>query len=265
MTPTIFRDARLRAIVWRDLVRVGPREVIVELLLPAGALLLSLWLAGTGIYPLALGASFLFFLIGLRIVHNAFHGALGLPGWATDLVLWVMSAVMLGSMHAVRFNHLRHHAHLLDEEDLEGRSATMSAPAALAFGPAFPVLLHATAWKHGGARLRRMIAGQLAVNGLSLGLVFGVLRIPVLEYHLAAMAFGHCLTAFFAVWTVHHHCDREHFIARTLRNRIKNALTFNMFLHIEHHLYPRVPTCHLPRLSARIDLAAPELKRNLVF
>ena len=67
------------------------------------------------------------------------------------------------------------------------------------------------------------------------------------------MAAGHCLTAFFAVWTVHHHCDRTHYIARTLRGRIRNALTFNMFRHIEHHLFPAVPTRHLAALSIRLD------------
>ena len=79
------------------------------------------------------------------------------------------------------------------------------------------------------------------------------------------MAAGHCLTAFFAVWTVHHHCDRTHYIARTLRGRIRNALTFNMFRHIEHHLFPAVPTRHLAALSIRLDEAAPELKKKIVF
>jgi fatty acid desaturase len=79
------------------------------------------------------------------------------------------------------------------------------------------------------------------------------------------MLAGQCFTAFFAVWTVHHHCDRTHYIARTLRHKVKNQITFNMFLHIEHHLFPRVPTCHLPELSRRIDQAAPELKSKLVF
>jgi fatty acid desaturase len=87
----------------------------------------------------------------------------------------------------------------------------------------------------------------------------------MLRYHVIAMVAGQCLTAFFAVWTVHHHCDRTHYIARTLRSRIKNRITFDMFRHIEHHLFPRVPTCHLPELSRRIDLAAPELKSKIVF
>jgi hypothetical protein len=57
-----------------------------------------------------------------EIVHNAFHGALGLSRRVTSAVLWVMSLVMLGSMNAVRFNHLRHHRndaqHRLPDNDL---------------------------------------------------------------------------------------------------------------------------------------------------
>jgi fatty acid desaturase len=50
-----------------------------------------------------------------------------------------------------------------------------------------------------------------------------------------------------------------------MHSRIKNLLSFNMFLHIEHHLFPRVPTCHLPELSRRIDRVAPDLRSKIVF
>ena len=60
----------------------------------------------------------------------------------------VLSALMLGSMHAVQFNHLRHHKHCLDEHDVEGMSARMPAWLALLTGPWFPILLHATALRH---------------------------------------------------------------------------------------------------------------------
>ena len=72
-------------------------------------------------------------------------------------------------------------------------------------------------------------------------------------------------TAFFAVWTVHHGCDRHHFIARTLRGKAKNLVSYQMFRHVEHHLYPAVPTCHLRELSDRLDAAAPELQTMQVF
>jgi fatty acid desaturase len=236
-----------------------------ELLLPLTWLALSLLIAWRGYDAIALGFSFMFFLTGLRIVHNAFHSALGLSRAQNSAVLWIMSFLMLGSMHAVRFNHLRHHRLRPDEGDVEGRAAEMPAWRALLFGPWFPVLLHATALRHGNAKLRAMVAAQLLITTVCTALVFGVWHSSTLRYHVIAMAIGQCLTAFFAVWTVHHHCDRTHYIARTLRSRVKNQITFDMFRHIEHHLFPQVPTCHLPELSRRIDRAAPELRSKIVF
>jgi fatty acid desaturase len=265
LRPAIFHDPRLQSVEWRDLVPVHRLEVLKEPLLPAAWLGASLILAGYGHYVLALVCSFFFFLTGLRLVHNAFHGALGLSRRGNEAVLWVMSLVMLGSMHAVQFNHLRHHKLNLNEGDVEGRSAEMPAWKAILFGPFFPVLLHATALRHGNKRLRRTVLAEILLSLVWIVIVFVVLHNNVLRYHTGAMLVGQCLTAFFAVWTVHHHCDRTHELARTLHHRITNRLTFNMFLHIEHHLFPRVPTCHLPELSRRIDNAAPDLRSKIVF
>ena len=269
MTPKpatdIFHDPRLRSLLWRDLVPVKPLEIAAELLLPLTWLAASLLLAWFRYYFVALGFSFMFFLAGLRLVHNAFHSALGLSRTMTSGVLWIMSLAMLGSMHAVRFNHLRHHRLTLGDGDLEGRAAEMPWWRALLFGPWFPVLLHSSALRHGNTKLRGTVLAQLSMTAAWTVLVFGMWHSSTLRYNVIAMAIGQCMTAFFAVWTVHHHCDRSHYIARTLRNRVKDRITFHMFRHIEHHLFPRVPTCHLPELSRRIDGVAPELKRKIVF
>jgi fatty acid desaturase len=79
------------------------------------------------------------------------------------------------------------------------------------------------------------------------------------------MVVGQCFTSFFAVWTVHHDCENPGPFARTLRGVLKNVATYNMFFHVEHHLFPAVPTCHLPQLAERLDQAAPELTRLRVF
>lgn len=176
-----------------------------------------------------------------------------------------MSLVMMASLHAVKFNHLRHHQLNLGEEDEEGRSASMPGWKALLYGPVFTVMLHVTALRRGNGRLRAVIAGELTMISFWIWFVFGLSNIPALRYHVLAMSAGECLTAFFAVWTVHHRCDRTHYFARTLRNRMKNVLTFDMFRHIEHHLFPAVPTCHLAELSQRLDRVAPELKEKVVF
>jgi fatty acid desaturase len=63
-----------------------------------------------------------------------------------------------------------------------------------------------------------------------------------------AVAIGQCLTAFVAVWTVHHDCQPDRALARTIRGCFKSFVTHNMFYHLEHHLFPAVPTCRLPQL-----------------
>ena len=79
------------------------------------------------------------------------------------------------------------------------------------------------------------------------------------------MLLAQALTGFFAVWTVHHDVHAERQVARTLRSRMKSALALGMFFHLEHHLFPQVPTCHLPTLAERLDGVAPELRRHEVF
>jgi fatty acid desaturase len=168
-------------------------------------------------------------------------------------------------MHAVQYNHLQHHRHCMDDEDVEAMSAKLPGWKALLLGPRFPWLLHKTAWQRGGPRIRRWIAFELAAIAVWAALVFLAFDVALLRYHVIAMTVGQCFSAFFAVWTVHHDCDRSHYIARTIRDRIKATVTYNMFYHVEHHLYPTVPTCHLDELARRLDRAAPELQTRLVF
>ena len=213
---------------------------------------------------MALGVSFFFFLTGLRQAHDAQHYNLGLSRGATEWVMFALSVVMLGSMHAVQVNHLRHHRHCLGDDDVEARSARMTWWGALLWGPVFPLLLHASAMRHARGRQRRWIGAELIANGVVAGAAI-VAPLPAFRYHVATMLVAHCLTAFFAVWTVHHDCEPDSEIARTLRNPVKSAVAFDMFFHVEHHLFPKVPTRHLPELARRLDRVAPWLGRKQVY
>jgi fatty acid desaturase len=86
----------------------------------------------------------------------------------------------------------------------------------------------------------------------------------VLAFYTIAMLLGQCLTSFFAVWTVHHDVDLSRTFARTERGW-RNTLFLGMFYHLEHHLFPRVPTPHLRRLAARLDRVRPDLARTRVL
>ncbi len=265
MSLEILRDDRIRTIEWRDLRAItwGERLCDLTMWVPWLTMSLTFWWLGWSLPALAM--AFVFFLTGLRLVHDVFHHNLGLGTRADDWVMALMSVLMLGSMHGVQHNHLRHHRHCMSDEDIEAMSARMPAWKAIAMGPVFPALLLREAARTGSAKTRRWVALELALNAVWIGLVFGVFELEILQWHIAAMAVGQCLTAFFAVWTVHHDCDRSHFIARTLRGRWKTAVTFNMFYHVEHHLFPGLPTRRLPTLAKRLDDAAPELRQKQVF
>ena len=51
----------------------------------------------------------------------------------------------------------------------------------------------------------------------------------------------------------------------TQRGWWKTALTYQMFYHVEHHLFPAVPTARLPELAARVDRVMPHLREHQVY
>ena len=129
----------------------------------------------------------------------------------------------------------------------------------------YPWCLHRKAFEIGTPSQRKWICLELWANCLWIGIVFLVLDCSALQYHVLAMATGQCFTAFFAVWTTHHGCPREGPIARTIRNRFKAFITYNMFYHFEHHTFPSVPTCKLPVLARRLDASVTQLQLTHVY
>lgn len=256
------RDARLLDVPWSDLVQLRRWETVKELALPVPWLAGSLLFAAQRWYVPALACSFFFYLAGLRLVHDAFHRNLGLRRRGDEAVQLFLSALMLGSMHAVRHSHLHHHTHCMDESDIEGNCAKHVWWRALLVGPLFPIRNHIHAVRFGSRRQRRFIAAEMGANAV---VVTGAFFSPVIAYHVIAMLVGQCLSAFFCVWTVHHDCEDHAFPGRTSRGWFRNLFFMGMFFHAEHHLYPRVPTCHLARLAERLDEVVPELKTKAVF
>jgi fatty acid desaturase len=264
------RDERLRNVEWRDLLPLTPGEVVYETLIttPWLAGSLTAWhLAGTthpGFAAVALASAFFFFLTGLRQVHNAYHYALGLSRWSTDLTMLALSVGMMSAMHAIQATHLNHHRHCLDEDDVEGHAAQRVWWRVLLSGPAFAVRLQTSGWTLANPRARRWIAAEAVALAITV-IAAALIDWRPLRAHVATMIVGQCFTAFFAVWTVHHDCEPIGRIARTQRGWLKNVVSYDMFHHVEHHLFPAVPTCHLPELSRRLDRVAPDYRNLTVY
>lgn len=256
-----MRASSVSKVEWRDLVTMRPLDGLAECAHPLPWLLSSWWFAAEEIWVGAISCSFLFFLTALRLNHEAIHNNLGFSPIQHRLLLHALSVLMLGSNNAVAANHLRHHAHIGKADDVVGKCGRMSGFGVLAYGPIFPVEMHISAWMLGPDKLKRRMLIDLSLNlvMITLGLASGI---GFLIYHLIVMVIAQCLTAFFAVWITHHHTEDEELVARTQRSKLVNFLTYNMFFHLEHHLYPKVPVRRLPRLAARIDLIDPSFSRK---
>lgn len=254
----------IRSVEWKDLKKLSLNEMLVENNLTIPWFIISLTFAYYGYYILALPFSAFFFLTGLRQVHNGFHNSLGTNRFLTWLSLYINSVLMMASIHAVKFNHIRHHKYCLGEEDYEGKSARMTWYGAIFYGPVHMYLIHKVTLQLGNKSYKRNVVIEL-LSIIFFAVIVFYFHIDFLMYHIIVMLAGEFLMAFFAVWTVHHDTHDTPELARTQRTGWKNAVTFSMFYHLEHHLFPAVPTIKLPELAKRIDAVLPEIEKKSAF
>ncbi|REC46611.1 fatty acid desaturase [Chryseobacterium pennipullorum] len=253
-----------KIVEWKDLRKLSVSEMLIENNISLPWLFISLCLAYNEYYWMALPFSGFYFLTALRQVHNGFHNSLGTGKFLTWLSLYLNSITMMASIHAVKFNHIRHHKFCLSEEDYEGKSASMKWYEAILYGPVHMFLIHRITFKKANMKYRKNMGLELVSIAFLMAIVW-YFQINFLMYHVLVMIAGEFLMAFFAVWTVHHDTHENPNIARTQRGFWKNKLTFSMFYHMEHHLFPAVPTIKLPELADRIDKTLPELTKKQTF
>lgn len=258
-----MRHPSLAAVAWQDLCHLSRKQVLYNLILPLPFLLASWFFAAKSWWLLALMASFLFFTAALRQAHDAYHRTLGVNKAANELVLLLLSITMLCSTHAIRRTHLNHHHDPLGAGDVEGNWARLPWYQAILGGAWFSVRIQWFGLCHGRMHHRLWVVIDMLLILLVVAAA-AIIQHPVLLYHVAVMLLANTLVGFFAVWSVHHDCD-ETVYARSERRPLANLLTFNLLYHIEHHLYPAVPTNHLPMLAARLERHAPQWTQQPVL
>ncbi|MES2037962.1 MAG: fatty acid desaturase [Pseudomonadota bacterium] len=198
----------------------------------------------------------LHFLVSVTFTHDVLHGAAGFKPRSTEWVLFAMSILLLESGHAFRQAHLHHHSHCLEHDDFEGSPAHLSLLGALKAGPTYIAhhWLHAYRLARSPVKKRWMLA-ELCVA--ILGIVLAMLVLPWTAAPLTYCVFmyiGSCLYPVTTAWLPHFKPDSSILgQARSLRGKIIPALLFNLSYHLEHHLYPQVPSYNLPQLADRLD------------
>lgn len=233
---------------------------------------MSWWFASQSWYLAACGATYLFFAAAFRQAHDGYHHSLGVSKGVTKGILLLLSALLMTSLHSIRATHMAHHRNPLGENDIEGSLAKGTWQQALLSGLSYRVRIYQQGLQLSSANNRRLAWVEFALITMAilmtLILVVGfstdyAMLAQVAAYHVATMILANASVGIIAVWGVHHDCDEET-VARTERNRVVNMLTFNLLYHAEHHLFPAVPSNHLPELARRLDKVAPQLTRQRV-
>lgn len=192
-------------------------------------------------------AALAIFLVAFAITHDAAHGSLGLSRRATGLALAAGGVAIGTSGHALRLMHMKHHAHELADDDLEGAAARLTFWRALAAAPRLAVALHTTAWRVAAPRDRRcQLVEYIALAAMLAAALVGPR--PLAVYAAVAMAMQ-----LFAPWWAGHLPHRAHGLhALAAWLAVLGSPTLASLAHHEvHHRRPKVPTWRLQAVAVR--------------
>ncbi len=230
------------------------RLALVRPFLGVAAYLLA---AYAGIWWLTPFLVFLVFVAVVTVTHDIVHGSLGLSRGQTEWALFAMGAVLLESGHAYRATHLRHHLVFPGLDDPEGDPARMSFLKAVLWGPLFLPRLWCWSYarsKPGSTTRRWLIAEAAWAVAVPATGIWVLPRTPVLLVYAALAIVGSWVYPLLTVHLPHRDFGNTPLSqTHTLRGRIVPALFLELTYHLEHHLYPEVPSHNLPELSRRLD------------
>lgn len=259
----------LRGLDWR---RRAGEVVVFGGLWAAGA---ALALSGLGIAALLVGIVLSAVALNafMLLTHEGHHGLLARSPRLNRLATLALCAPLLHSPTAYRALHARHHAHLGEEgdpDDYHNYATTTRGLWAMHWmritvGPVLYIFfIPFVAWRVAGRADRRRILADYAVL-----LALYAAAFLALPWHVLALAWLLPLVPvgyFTALRGLAQHglTDRHdpHLATRTFRaNPIVAFCLLHENHHLEHHLFPEVPSYHLPRLHA---LVWPHLPRAVV-
>jgi fatty acid desaturase len=240
-----------------DLLTTTPRQRRIALARPWAALALLIAVASVGWWWATPIVAFMIFVAVVTVAHDVVHRSLGLSRRQTDWALFFTGLILLESGHAYRTTHTQHHRLFPSDDDPEGYPANLSMLGALCYGPVFLVRLWWWAFRRNRSRPAQrawMIAEGIApLAAVGAGVPLWP-RAPLLLVYATMMIVGSWVYPLLTVYLPHRdYGDTPLTQTRTLRGRIIPAIFLELTYHLEHHLYPQVPSHNLAELARRLD------------
>jgi beta-carotene hydroxylase len=253
------RDIRLPSLdeLGTDLLRTTPRQRRVTLVRPLIGLVIYGIAATLGLWWLTPLIAFLIFVAIVTVTHDVVHNTLGLSHRQTEWALFLMGLILLESGHAYRTTHHQHHAAFPNDDDPEGYPAKMRLVGAIFYGPVFLWRLWWWAFQRNRDRpaQRRWLLIEIAVPFIAVIIGLGLwYATPAILIYVVMAIVGSWVYPLLTVYLPHRdYGDTPLTQTHTLRGRIIPALFLELTYHLEHHLYPQVPSHNLAELARRLD------------
>ena len=220
--------------------------------------------AGTGVLLAAVAINAVVLLL-----HDGMHGRLFARPALNRLASVAAGATVLMAFSAYRVMHLRHHAYLGDPRDPDDYHNYTGRPGLvwllhfvrLTVGSfLYLALIPALALRHGTSTERRRIAVEYAALAVVYGLVFWTVPFETLALVWLLPLLPVAYATNFRGFTQHGIADaHDPFLAsRSIdAGPLVRFLLLNENYHLEHHLFPEVPSYHLAALHRLVDARIP--------
>jgi beta-carotene hydroxylase len=198
---------------------------------------------------------FAIFVAIVTATHDVVHRTLGLTGRQTSGWLFLLGLVLLESGHAYQMTHRQHHRLFPSSEDPEGYPADLSLLGAVLYGPVFLVRLWWWSMRRADGRIRCWLVAEASAPVLAVAGGFWLWDVtPYLLVYAVMAIVGSWVYPLLTVYLPHHDYGDEPLTqTRTLRGRVIPAIFLELTYHLEHHLYPQVPSHNLPELARRLE------------
>ena len=200
---------------------------------------------------------FLIFVAVVTATHDIVHNSIGLSRTQTEWLIFIMGAILLESGHAYRKTHHYHHRKFPDHSDLEGTPAHIGFWRSVLHGPVFIPRLWMWAFKNSekGSVERRWLIVEALWPFAFIAISISVLpwTFAPLFYAIMAIVGSWVYPALNVYWLHKDFGDEAIHQSRTVRGWFFCELFLGLSYHLEHHLYPQVPSHNLPKLAKRLD------------
>ena len=239
-----------------DLLRVSAGERAWSIARPLICFAAYFIFAGEGWWLPAVGSvAGLMFITYVSTSHDLLHRTLGFSRRINEVLLSLTELLVLRSGHAFRVTHLNHHRRFPAADDVEGAVARLPWGRALLAGIGHQTSLFIWAWRHAHPVERRWMVAEAGVIVAAItSSVVGLRVTPVPFVFVALVVTSSWLYPFATVW-VPHRAAGDNALTQTIavRGRWVPELFLQHTYHLEHHLYPAVPSYRWPELARRLD------------